>query len=225
MCLVFALLSFALQFYVLCESKATLPKPWHKLIEHVENKIMQLMEKWNKIFKINSILIIATFGVVLKMSVYCYDLNSDVQVIQELENKNFAFPTFQFKEQHLEHFLLKEVKEVGIPALTEPCELLDLFEEIPEDKIPFYFTLISNISNIHWNPNRNSELHLSDVFDVLKELFGIYNDSKKIIGSNNLEGYQASGMSVSEIINQIEEMERALKKTKSGLTGKYQAHM
>ena len=210
---------------MLCESKATLPKPWDKPIDYVETKIMQLMAKWNKIFKINSIFIIATFGVVLKMSVYCYDLNSDVQVIQELENENFAFPTFQFKKQHTEHFLLKEFKEVGIPALTEPCELLDLFEEIPEDKIPFYFTLISNISNIHWNPNRNSELHLSDVFDVLKELFGIYNDSKKIIGSNNLEGYQASGMSVSEIINQIEEMERALKKTKSGLTGKYQAHM
>ena len=162
---------------------------------------------------------IATFGVLLKMSVYCNDLYSDVQVIQELESRNLT--KFLLKEGEIKHFFLKEFKEIGIPALTEPCELLDLFEEIPDDKIPFYSTLISNISNIHWNPNRNSELHFSDVLDVLKGLVDTYEDIKKIFARNKFAGNQMKQMGISKMIKLLEQVEKALNNADSGFTGIY----
>ena len=117
---------------------------------------------------------------------------SDVNVIKELIQfeKNFQTPTFSqfFKNRNessnaLEKFFLEKFTNYGLPVLTEPCELLDLVDQIPGDIIPLYQFLVMGIAKIHWNPNRNSRVknnatnetfQLYDLFKVNADIIGIY---------------------------------------------------
>ena len=117
---------------------------------------------------------------------------SDVQVIRELEEniQNFIIPTLSNmsnSEEQIVEFMLKDVQNFGIPGLKEPCEVLDLLEQIPNNRLTFYKT---KIADIHWNPNRNSEFSISDVFNFTENLAQIYKDLTNLISNGSVRIYR-----------------------------------
>ena len=151
-----------------------------------------LKKEWIKKILLYSPVVFALGGFVFRMTIYTNDMVSDVHVIQELiefEN-SFQTPTFSefFKNRNessiaVEKFFLEKFTNYGLPVLTEPCELLDLVDQIPGDIIPLYQFLVMGIAKIHWNPNRNSRVknnatnetfQLYDLFKVNADIIGIY---------------------------------------------------
>ena len=129
-------------------------------------------------------LFIATFLAVKKGLVYSHDMVSDVLVLREL-NENistFKIPNITempaFDENKLLTFFLEDFQYYGLPAVQNPCEILDLIEDICEDNIVLYNFLLSNGVGIRWNPNRNSTLDITEPFKVLKVLPNIYHKVK-----------------------------------------------
>ena len=103
-------------------------------------------------------------GLLFRVGIYMYDMHSDVKVIQELEEYEIKFKTPSFSDffasrkiatQKLESFFLEKFRKYGFPVLKEPCELLDLIEEVAKDLIPLYKDLVVDLAQIHWNPNLN----------------------------------------------------------------------
>ena len=174
-------------------------------------------------------------GLVFRTGIYYNDMSSDVKVIQELSEfqTNYTTPTFSqfFKNKSesinaLEKFFLEKFTNYGLPVLTEPCELLDLVDDIPRDIIPLYEYMVINVLKIHWNPNRNIRVknkrtnatyQLYDIFDVATDVIDIYENKivpaySKSIKNKNLKGPKPSD--TSKIINDIIEK---MKKGKKGL--------
>ena len=82
----------------------------------------------------------------------------------------------------MEEFFFKRFKEYGLPVLTEPCELLDLIEVIPKNRVPLYQLFAIDMTQIHWNPNKNHKvapntkepMQLFNLFNVFDTLIRIY---------------------------------------------------
>ena len=96
---------------------------------------------------------VAVMGTMQKGSLYCYDMWSDVNVVQELEKnvQNFKMPNFvevDNIEQKITDFVLKKVQTSAVPAMKEPCELLDLIEDFADDAIPFYGNVVTKIAQV-----------------------------------------------------------------------------
>ena len=101
------------------------------------------------------------------MSIYTYDMHSDFNVILELDHYGNTFKTPKFASffsnqtqaiNAMEKFFLVKFENYGLPVVKEPCELLDLVEQIPRDLVPMYQFLVIDMANIHMNPNRNSKV-------------------------------------------------------------------
>ena len=128
-------------------------------------------------------IIIASMTTAHKGAIYCYDIYSDVQVIRELDNNivNFTLPELNQIDSlfdKISEFLLEKVQNEGKVVKGESCELLDLIENVLHS-LPFYELVVSNIAQVHWNPNRNSDFDLSDVFRIVKEGSRIITDVLK----------------------------------------------
>ena len=122
---------------------------------------------------------LATFGVCLRGAVYGYDMYSDIEVMKELDKniQNFTVPQIRKTDNleiEIEQFILNDILEMALPMVTDSCELLDLIEVIPNDNLPFYETVVTNLAGVHWNPNRNTELHLSDIFNITNYVAHFY---------------------------------------------------
>ena len=68
-------------------------------------------------------------------------------------------------------------------TFSEPCELFDLIEEIPNDVVPLYNFLVIKMARIRWNPNLNKNnyhpnaqrnFQVYDLFEVFDKLVNIY---------------------------------------------------
>ena len=118
-------------------------------------------------------------------------MHSDFNVILELDHygKTFKTPKFAsfFSNQTqainaMEKFFLVKFENYGLPVVKEPCELLDLVEQIPRDLVPMYQFLVIDMANIHMNPNRNSKdlwnpnrtTELDQMFELVNNVVGIY---------------------------------------------------
>ena len=123
-----------------------------------------LKRKWIKTIMLYSPAILALGGIAFKMGIYTNDMVSDINVIKELSDyeAKFRTPTFSqitgnqsYSVHALKTFAFDKFEKYGLPVLTEPCELLDLIDEVPRATIPFYQFLIQETAQIHFNPNRN----------------------------------------------------------------------
>ena len=148
---------------------------WHKMEKCFKIPACLLKIEWVQKALILAPIIIATMTTAHKGAVYCYDIYSDVQVIRELKTNivNFTLPEFNQIDNlfdKISDFLLEKVQNEGKLIKGESCELLDLIENVLET-LPFYKLVISNIAQVHWNPNRNSDsdFDLSDVFRIVRE--------------------------------------------------------
>ena len=160
-------------------------------------------------------ILIATFLAVKKGPVYSHDMVSDVLVLREL-NENistFKIPNITempaFDENKLLTFFLEDVQNYGLPAVENPCEILDLIEDICEDNMVLYNFLLSNGVGIRWNPNRNSTLDITEPFKILKVLPNIYHKVKTEL--DKLHKTQRDNH-FRDINKDIEEAKRVLKK-------------
>ena len=123
---------------------------------------------------------LAVWGTMQKGFFYLYGIYTDVEVIRELKSiPNITMP--KIPPVKIEKFLLKDIKEKGMPGLRKPCEALDVLEEIPNHVIPFYKQTVGDIANVHWNPARNSTFHLSEAFKLTQRLSEIYIDTMKFV--------------------------------------------
>ena len=176
--------------------------------EHILEEISQFSKlvKYFKIpedvsiFGINlySPVVIIMVGLLFRVGIYMYDMHSDVEVIKELREYEIKFKTPSFSDffvsrkiatEKLESFFLEKFRKDGFPVLTEPCELLDLIEEVAKELIPLYKDLVVDLAQIHWNPNQNHNpkpntnsngtMELYDFFQILDNLITIYQDNVK----------------------------------------------
>ena len=134
---------------------------------------------------------VAVMGTMQKGSLYCYDMWSDINVVQELEEnvQNFKMPNFvevDNIEQKITDFVLKKVQTSAVPAMKEPCELLDLIEDFADDAIPFYGNVVTKIAQVRWNPNRKSKFHISDVFRIIQHLLEVYSNVTDLASSSKI---------------------------------------
>ena len=185
-----------------------------------------LKQGWAK----KSPIIFAILPLLFRMGIYSYDMYSDVQVIEELRQyeANFQTPTFsQFfnnqtnTSQSLEKFFFSRFREYGLPVLTEPCELLDLLEVIPSERIPLYHYFIIDKAQIHWNPNRNRNPHPSldrnmttdDLFEIVDALVNIYLENAE----KTMAKWQPSDAdkSVEKLIKTLESVKNSMSKAKN----------
>ena len=169
---------------------------FNMLMDYIRIPTIFKKTKWTQKAIILTPFIIATFGTIVKGTVYCYDLYSDIQVIKELESnyQTFKMPTTSNMTNittKLQNFLLKEVQNYSITTILEPCEVLDLIEQIPNYRVPFYRKVVINYANIHWNPNRNSQFDLSDIANITSKLYKIYNSARE---SHSLNEFWKEGM-------------------------------
>ena len=116
---------------------------------------------------------------------YSHDMVSDILVILEIQESidTFKIPELSnipnFTEAKLLTFALEDIQEHGLPAIQDSCEVLDLIQKMIEDTVPLYKFLVSHAGNIHWNPNRNSTLDITEPFQILKVLPKIYKEIEK----------------------------------------------
>ena len=129
-------------------------------------------------------MIIAGCQILYKGSVYSYDMYSDVQVIKEIGNQldNFKIPDISnlsnFTE-YLVEFMLTEVQNHAMQGLSQPCEFLDLLEDMVGGELVFYQTMISELANTHFNPAKNSTFHITKAFELLNDIARMYG---KVVG-------------------------------------------
>ena len=171
--------------------KETYPWPLDKILDFIRIPSMYLKGEWINKILIHSPLFIAMFGLLFTIFSYSYDMYTDIDVILELEQnkKNFRVPPFSevvgydknftMEAETMKKFFFEKFNQTGLPALLEPCKLLDLIEEIPNYNIPFYKMIIGDIANIHWNPNKNNGTEFSDLFSVLDDFIALYNSKHK----------------------------------------------
>ena len=201
-----------------------------------------LKQEWIKKTLLYSPVIFAIGGLVLRMGIYTNDMSSDIKVIQELAEfeKNFHTPTFsQFFNNRsesintLETFFLENFTNYGLPVITEPCELLDLVDQIPRDIIPLYKYLVIDIAKIHWNPNRNvrvkdkrtnATFQLYDLFEVTSNIIDIYeNHIKKafyrIKKANRPTKPSEAPKIIKDIITKLKKGQTGLNSASSGFLG------
>ena len=119
--------------------------------------------------------LVASLATTMKVSVYCYDMMTDIQVIKDLENniENFKMPKLSGVKDidvKITDFIVKKLNKSVVPAMKEPCEFFDLIEKVSYEAVPFYSSVMINIAKVRWNPNKKSEFHISDVFKVIKNL-------------------------------------------------------
>ena len=194
-----------------------------------------LKKEWIKRMLLYSPVIFALSGFVFRMTIYTNDMVSDVNVIQELLEfeKSFQTPTFSqfFKNRSessnaVEQFFLEKFTNYGLPVLTEPCELLDLVDQIPADIIPLYQYLVIGIAKIHWNPNRNSRVknnttnetfQLYDLFEVNADIIGIYEDNIQETYKSNIKPKNLIETKPSNIPKIVGDIIKKMKKGEEGL--------
>ena len=176
-----------------------------KLVKYVKIPfdLIQKQERLKKVL-LYSPVVIAMVGLLFRVSLYMYDMHSDVEVIKELEEYEVKFKTPTFSDffvsrknetEALDAFIFEKFQNDGLPVLTKPCDLLDIIEKVAKDKIPFYKELVVNRAQIHWNPNRNHNpnpnsksnetMQLYDLFEILDNLVKIYQANFKGKGNFN----------------------------------------
>jgi hypothetical protein len=157
-----------------------------------------LKRNWIKNIMLYSPAFLALGGVVFRMSIYTNDMVSDINVIKELSDYEDKFRTPIFSQltgnrndsiNALKTFAFDKFEKYGLPVVTEPCELLDLIDEVPRATIPFYQFLIQETAQIHWNPNRNlktingtnATFQLYDLFELNRKLIDLYNKEISVV--------------------------------------------
>ena len=205
-----------------------------QLVKYTRIPDQLLKKEWIKKTLLYSPVIFALGGFVFRMTIYTNDMVSDVNVIREFIEfeKRFQTPTFSqfFKNRSessnaVEKFFLEKFTIHGLPFLTEPCELLDLVDQIPGDIIPMYQFLVMGIAKIHWNPNRNSRVknsttnetfQLYDLFEVNADIIGIYENHIKKTFKNNINP-KNSETKPSNIPKILEDIIKKMEKGEEGL--------
>ena len=215
--------------------------PCFQLLKCMRVPDQLLKQEWIKKTLLYSPIIFALGGLVFRMGIYYNDMSSDIKVIQELSefDKNYTTPTFSqfFKNKSesinaLEKFFLEKFTNYGLPVLTEPCELLDLVDQIPRDIIPLYEYMVIDVAKIHWNPNRNTRVknkrtnttyQLYDIFDVTTDIIDIYENQivpayAKSIKNKNLKDPKPSDSSrfLKDIIEKMKNGKKGLDTASSG---------
>ena len=163
--------------------------------------------------------ILAVWGTAQKGFFYLYDIYTDVEVIRELDSmNNLTMP--DVPREKIKKFLLEDVKKEGVPALRNPCEFLDVLEEIPANRIPFYKEVVMDIANVRWNPARNSTFEVRQAFEIAEILTEIYADAIKSVGAYDLPSKPSDipGI-VREMKRLMQTAEDQLKDADSGVTG------
>ena len=201
-----------------------------------------LKRKWIKNIMLYSPAFLALGGLAFRMGIYTNDMVSDINVIKELSEYEIKFRTPIFSEltqnrtdsiNALKTFALEKFEKYGLPVVTEPCELLDLIDEVPRATVPFYQFLIQDTAQIHWNPNRNLRVNtetnttfqLYDLFQLNKQLIDLYekkvlkvfDDYQKAKKSKDSYGYMPSSASshVKNMISTLEKGKGALRTAES----------
>ena len=173
-------------------------------------------------------LLISTVIALKKGLVYSHDMVSDILVIKEIQESidTFKIPELSnitsFTEVKLITFILEDIQEYGLPAIKDSCEVLDLIQKMIEDTVPLYKFLVSHAGNIHWNPNRNSTLDITEPFQILKVLPKIYKEMKR--GWN--KGHEGKGTfwnitegTVRSITKTLKDAKLGIGQASSGFTG------
>ena len=193
-----------------------------------------LKQEWIKKILLYSPIIFALGGLVFRTCIYTNDMKSDIEVIKEFSEfeKNFSTPTFSqfFKNESviaLDKFFLEKFANHGLPVLTEPCEFLDLLDQIPRDIIPMYEYLVMDIAKIHWNPNRNTRVknkstnatfQLSDLVELANNIINIY-ENQILDAYQNIKKHMHNGkpLKPSDAPKIIQDMIEKMKKGQQGL--------
>ena len=176
-------------------------------------------------------------GLLFRVGIYMYDMHSDIEVIKELEEYEIKFKTPSFADffgsrkiatEKLESFFLEKFRKDGFPVLTEPCELLDLIEEVSKEVIPLYKDLVIDLAQIHWNPNNNHKrkpntnsnetMELYDFFKILDNLITIYqaNVNDNFSGLNKIVGHLDKPSNVPAF---VKNMTNFMEKAKADISG------
>ena len=189
-----------------------------------------LKRKWIKNIMLYSPAFLALGGLAFRMGIYTNDMVSDINVIKELSDYETKFSTPLFSKltgnrnnsiKALKTLAFDKFEKYGLPVVTEPCELLDLIDEVPKATIPFYQFLIQDTAQIYWNPNRNlrkktketnETFQLYDLFELNRKLIDLF-ENKILVTYND---YKRT-MQVGNNKSLIKEMIKTLKKGKDAL--------
>ena len=189
-----------------------------------------LKRKWIKNIMLYSPAFLALGGLAFRMGIYTNDMVSDINVIKELSDYEAKFSTPIFSKltgnrnnsiKALKTLAFDKFEKYGLPVVTEPCELLDLIDEVPRATIPFYQFLIQETAQIHWNPNRNlrkktketnETFQLYDLFELNRKLIDLFQND--ILVTYNT--YKRT-MKIGNNKSLIKEMISTLKKGKDAL--------
>ena len=193
-----------------------------------------LKRKWIKNIMLYSPAFLALGGLVFRMGIYTNDMVSDINVIKELSHYETKFRTPIFSQltdnrndsaHALKTFAFEKFEKYGLPVLKEPCELLDLMDEVPRATIPFYQFLIEDTAQIHWNPNHNQKVNpetnttfqLYDLFELNRKLIDLF-EKKVVKAYEDLQRIRSRGTNkpssarsiVKELISTLEKGRNAL---------------
>ena len=217
--------------------------PCFQLLKCMKIPDLFLKQEWIKKILLYCPIIFALGGLVFRMCIYTNDMKSDIEVIKEFSEfeKNFSTPTFSqfFKNESvkaLDEFFLEKFANHGLPVLTEPCEFLDLLDQIPRDIIPGYEYLIMDIAKIHWNPNRNTRVknkstnttfQLSDLVELASNIINIY-ENQILDAYQNIKQHMHNGQPlkpsdapkiIKDLIEKMKKGLQGLESASSGLIG------
>ena len=147
---------------------------FHKLKKFFSVPFFIRESRWGPKVMMNIPIIIATLSTMYKILVYGYDIYTDANVIDEIDQNidNFKIPHLNSTElgfQAMRNFTLDKIVGNGIDGMKEPCEFLKLTEDVFDQTIPFYKTLVSKMGDIHWNPNQNANYGIKDLLLFVKK--------------------------------------------------------
>ena len=137
--------------------------------------------KWGQSVMMNIPILIATMTMLHKVVVYGYDIYTDAIVIDEIDQNidNFKIPLLNSTElsfEVLRNFTLDKIGNKGVGTMKEPCEFLDLTEDVFDEHVPLYKMIVSQMGDVHWNPNKNTNHSLKDAFVLVSKILPIVRD-------------------------------------------------
>ena len=204
--------------------------PCFQLVKLIRIPDRFLKRKWIKNIMLYSPAFLALGGLAFRMGIYTNDMVSDINVIKELSDYEAKFSTPIFSKltgnrndsiKALKTLAFDKFEKYGLPVVTEPCELLDLIDQVPRATIPFYQFLIQDTAQIHWNPNRNlrkktketnETFQLYDLFELNRKLIDLFEEEIFV----TYDRYKKT-MRIGNNKSLIKEMIKILKKGKAAL--------
>ena len=183
---------------------------WHKMenifkIPHCLKSLPGI--KW---ILIRAPIFLACFELLYKGTVYSADLYSDGRVLYELkvDHDSFTMPevgNLTNSSAAFQKFFQETVPEKGISGLKYPCEVLDLLEEIVNGRLTFYKTLISEIANIHFSPNKQSSHHITEVFELMEDLADMYEEVRNLYIAYDSTGFGSTPSDIPDLVSNLAE--------------------